>query len=127
MKVYVAGPMRGYPEFNFPAFDDAAAKLRALGHEVFSPAERDREHFGATVNESATGDLRDIKVPFDLRETLRADLDWITMHADAVVVLPGWEGSKGATAETATARAINLPERPCRVLTLQEALAEGTA
>ena len=40
MNIYVAGPMRGYPEFNFPSFHAAAAQLRAAGHTVFNPAER---------------------------------------------------------------------------------------
>ena len=39
MKMYLSGPMTGMAENNFPAFHDAAAKLRAGGHEVVNPAE----------------------------------------------------------------------------------------
>lgn len=46
MRVYLAGPMRGLPQFNFPAFDAGAATLEALGHEVFNPADRDRGKIG---------------------------------------------------------------------------------
>ena len=46
MRIYLAGPMRNYPRNNFPAFDAAAAKLRADGHEVFNPAEHDRKTYG---------------------------------------------------------------------------------
>ena len=38
-RVYIAGPMTGLPDFNYPAFNAAAAKLRALGLEVLNPAE----------------------------------------------------------------------------------------
>lgn len=50
MKVYVAGPMRGIPEFNFPAFNLAAKNLRADGHVVFNPAERDNERHGTDIS-----------------------------------------------------------------------------
>jgi hypothetical protein len=33
--------MRGIPEYNFPAFREATAWLRANGWAIFSPAERD--------------------------------------------------------------------------------------
>jgi uncharacterized protein DUF4406 len=110
MKVYLAGPMRGYPNFNFPAFDYAAAKLRAEGHEVFSPAERDRQHHGASLEENPTGDevLAAEKDGFSLRKALGDDTAWICSDADAVVLLPGWENSKGAIAEAALARALGI-------------------
>ena len=39
MRIYVAGPMTGHPQLNFPAFHTEAARLRALGYEVVNPAE----------------------------------------------------------------------------------------
>ena len=116
MRVYLAGPMRGIPAFNFPAFDAGAEDLRALGHEVFNPCDRDRNAHGNDVNDSATGDLGDVP-QFDLRSALGDDLAWICHEADVVVVLPGWEKSKGATAEVSTAKALGLP-----VIELAEAL-----
>lgn len=38
-RVYVAGPMTGLPEFNFPAFHAEAARLRTMGLTVLNPAE----------------------------------------------------------------------------------------
>lgn len=106
MKIYIAGPMRRQPEFNFPAFDDAARRLRRAGHEVFNPAERDR-----SIGFSADGltGYEDLAyLGFDHRAALRADMEWITTTADAVVLLPGWRDSSGATAEAAVARAIGI-------------------
>jgi hypothetical protein len=111
MKVYLAGPMRGYPEFNFPAFHRAALKLRADGHEVFNPAERDNERHGTDISKgNATGDeaLATAQHGFSLREALGADLAWICAHAEAIALLPGWENSRGAKAEAATAHALDL-------------------
>lgn len=101
MKVYLSGPMRGIPDFNFPAFDAAAAYLRSHGHEVFNPAEKDREHdpIGKTWK-SKTGDIKAAEsAGFDRRKAIRADLDYIIDHAEAIALLPGWEASKGAQAE----------------------------
>lgn len=111
MKVYVAGPMRGIPEFNFPAFNAAAAGLRELGHTVFNPAERDNQRHGTDISKgNSTGDeaVAAKDHGFNLREALADDLLWICSTADAVALLPGWETSKGATAERATALALGL-------------------
>jgi hypothetical protein len=109
MNVYLAGPMRGYPNFNFPAFHQAAAMLRAGHYTVFNPAERDEAIHGTKVSHSPTGNLDDIKATgFSLREALEADTAWICSTADAIALLPGWEKSKGAVAEKALAEAIGL-------------------
>jgi nucleoside 2-deoxyribosyltransferase len=109
MKAYLAGPMRGIRDFNFPKFHRVSAFLREIGFEVFSPAERDEAQHGADVAKSDTGDLGEaVQKGFSLREALCADMEYICLHADAVVMLDGWKNSKGATAERATAIALGL-------------------
>ena len=110
MKIYVAGPMRGYPEFNFPAFKTAAYTLRRMGHEVFSPAEKDEEVHGKEFSKQfTTGDLAAAEsTGFSLRRALGDDLEWVCKHGEAVYMLKGWEKSNGAKAEHATAVALGL-------------------
>jgi len=112
MNIYLGGPMRGLPSFNFPAFDFAAHKLRDQGHHVFSPAERDREIHGNKLEDNAAGDEKQAEktVGFSLRAALAADTDWIANHADAIALLPGWEKSSGAQAELALAKALGLTQ-----------------
>lgn len=109
MKIYLAGPMRGYKGYNFAAFDFAAAKLRAEGHIVFSPAERDRERHPEIDWYNMTGDLAvDFPAgsPFSLAEALGDDTAYICGEADTIAVLPGWEKSSGVNAEWPLATAL---------------------
>jgi hypothetical protein len=110
MKLYIAGPMRGYDDFNFPAFRKAAAELRAMGHEVFSPAEKDEELHHAEIfkGDAAIQETKAAAGGFDLRKALLMDLTYICSAADGIVLLIGWEKSKGACAESATANALSL-------------------
>lgn len=111
MKIYLAGPMRGIADFNFPAFMTAAERLRAEGHEVFNPAERDIEAHGPEVAYgNPTGDLEIAtrEHGFNLRDALCDDLTFICKKADAIALLPGWQQSKGATAERAVGIALGL-------------------
>lgn len=123
LKVYLAGPMRGYPEFNFPAFHEAAAVLRnAFGFEVFSPAEKDEEVHGEEFSKQfKTGSLEAAEsTGFSLRRALGDDLEWICKQAEGIVLLPGWEKSKGALAEKATAEALGL-----KIMFYNDATVEG--
>lgn len=102
--------MRGYPEFNSPAFAYATGRLRADGHEVFSPAEQSNKLFGESIRNNANGDegaLGGDEMTI-ARTVFHLDLAFICLHADAVVLLPGWEKSRGATAERAAAIALGL-------------------
>ncbi|WP_322069945.1 DUF4406 domain-containing protein [Paraburkholderia bannensis] len=82
MKLYIAGPMTGYPELNFPAFHAEAARLRALGFEIVNPAE---------LNADPTAEWLDC---------MRVDIAaMMTEKCDGVALLPGWEHSRGAPIE----------------------------
>ena len=90
MRVYLAGPMTGLPEFNFPAFDSAAESLEAMGHVVFNPAQMDRDLGFDPSQPSVSKEF--------LRDAMRRDLSAIC-GADAIAMLPGWEKSGGARIE----------------------------
>lgn len=114
MNIYLAGPMRGYKDFNFPAFFEAADRLRQDGHFVFNPAERDTKEWGAEALKTETGSEAEVskRLGFEglslARQCFLADTEFICTKADAIYLLPGWEQSKGATAERALGIAIGL-------------------
>ena len=110
-KLYLAGPMRGIANFNFPAFYAAAHKLRAEGYEVFNPAERDNDDHGCDISKgNLTGSVEQATADhgFNLRNALAHDLTYICREADVIALLPGWNKSAGAIAEFHTANALGL-------------------
>lgn len=85
MRVYLSGHMSNLPEFNFPAFHAAAAKLRADGYEVVNPAEMDEAD----------------ELPVGARswaDYLRRDIAQL-VTCESIALLPGWENSRGAKLE----------------------------
>lgn len=103
MKIYIAGPMRGRYEFNFPAFIDAAARLREEGHDVFSPAERDMNE--GFLPWGMKGEMSELDhVGFSLRDAIAADLDYILRESEAIYLLPEWWDSSGAILELIAAK-----------------------
>ena len=108
MKIYLAGPMTGIKDFNFPAFHKAAKELRAMGYKVFSPAEKDEETYG--VNRfKGSGDPDKIGGMAFKRVLLGIDLKWICAQAQGIALMHGWEKSTGAIAESAVAVALDIP------------------
>jgi hypothetical protein len=93
MRLYIAGPMTGYPEFNYPAFYAAETALRKAGFDTLNPARSEgREGCKSWLDYMRAG-LRDV-----------AD-------CDGVALLPGWEDSRGAALEAHVARSLDLPVR----------------
>lgn len=110
-KIYIAGPMQNVPEFNYPAFNKAAALYRELGYIVFNPAEHDTEILGVDAGQvSPSGSLIELEAnsTFRRNEALAADLKWIALNATDIHMLPGWEHSTGAFAEWSLAKALKL-------------------
>ena len=86
--IYLSGPMTGLPEYNYPAFTRAAEILRADGHSVYNPAEY--PHNGPPDQ-------------FPIRPAFAQYALFICLQACSIVLLPGWNKSRGATAERALA------------------------
>ncbi|GAA5655769.1 hypothetical protein Brsp06_02135 [Brucella sp. NBRC 13694] len=82
--IYLSGPMTGLPDYNYPAFHRVTAQLRASGHRVYNPAEF--PHDGPPVE-------------FPIRRAFASYCNFICLEADTIILLPGWERSKGALAE----------------------------
>lgn len=134
-RIYIAGPMQGVPEFNFPRFNAVAAAFKANGHEVFNPAERDIERHGgidiSKGNNSGTLDKAKSTHGFSLRQALADDTNFICLVANCIVMLPGWEKSNGAQAEHRLAVALQsegmeIVYLPAEVCTMMEDLHQAT-
>lgn len=107
MRLYLAGPMRGLPRYNFDAFAVAAAALRAHGHDVYSPAENDSRIGWNPFKEVDP-------TPQELARMFRWDLQRIVdkmQHdgVDGVALLAGWRQSEGAKLEALVAQRCGVP------------------
>lgn len=78
--IYLAGPMSGHKDMNFPAFFEAEGILEAEGYEVVNPAR---------INPDPNADWL---------ECMRADIKHL-VDCDGVYMLDGWYKSRGAAIE----------------------------
>jgi len=84
--------MTGMPNYNRPAFPEAAKHLRAAGFTVHNPGE-------------------EVHTDRSWAAYMRISLDAL-FRADALVILPGWQHSTGARLEVAVAHALDIPVIP---------------
>lgn len=98
---YIAGPMSGIPQFNFPLFHSAAKQLRAQGFKIVSPAEQDSAAVQAEAMKSKTGSFAaDGKVGGETwGDMLSRDVKLVADRVDGIIVLPNWVTSRGARLE----------------------------
>jgi hypothetical protein len=90
-RLYIAGPMSGYPEANYPAFDEAQYRLEAAGYIAVNPTK-------VHVARCHYVDL--------IREDLRVMLD-----CHGIAVLENWWESTGARNEVSVGGILKMPVR----------------
>lgn len=88
-KIYVAGPMTGHLDMNFPAFNDAEVQLMFEGWEVVNPV---------NINPDPT-------TPW--KECMARDIQAL-VDCDAIYMLKGWVNSRGASLEHMIATELGL-------------------
>jgi hypothetical protein len=86
------------PDGNKKAFNEAQEKLLALGHYPINPHNVCRDI--VAMHEGTTEELWTKCMKRDITELLKAD---------AVLLLPGWQNSKGACIERELAKNIGIP------------------
>lgn len=109
-RLYLAGPMRTLPHYNFPAFDLHRDLLRVLGWDVVSPADIDRAAGFEAMALHADYDWGSVpEAAGTLDEIMLRDIEALET-CDAIYMMRGWEDSSGANRELAEARKLGLRE-----------------
>lgn len=89
---YISGPMKGYEDLNFPAFEAVTRQLQDSGIKVISP------HM-LNPDKDNPGDL----------DYLRFDFEMMCKHCQGIILLKGWPKSRGARAELEIALTLEWP------------------
>lgn len=105
--IYIAGPMRGYKFYNFPAFDAAEGRLIVAGYKVVNPAAIDRSIGSDPMKLPVDTDWNAAPPDFNIVDCAKRDLTALQSCAE-VYMLDGWQKSKGALAEKAVAEFMGL-------------------
>ncbi|MYN42454.1 DUF4406 domain-containing protein [Duganella sp. FT109W] len=103
-RIYLAGPMSGIANLNFPLFNAEAARLRALGYDVVNPAEIN----GGADEVVACAAMTAEQYQQHWCACMRRDITEL-MKCDGVATLPNWANSRGASLEVDIASRLGMP------------------
>lgn len=98
MRTYLAGPMSGQADYNYPMFHTVVRHLRDLGLTIISPAE-DEDH--KPMQPPAPGAEK------PRAHYMREGLNKL-LRCQAIYMLPDWQFSKGAKLEHRIAQACGM-------------------
>ncbi len=103
--LYIAGPMAGIEDLNYPLFYRVEEALNAIDIETINPAELDRldtVHWMSSIQPSKTVPTTTV-TPLLRAGFLKRDFHYLTTM-EGIVLLEGWEDSTGANAELMVAQ-----------------------
>lgn len=92
-RLYIAGPMTGVEDHNYPLFHRVQAELVAAGYVVFNPA-------------------RNVPLAAEPRwsDYMRMAVKQVA-DSDGIAILPGWQDSAGATLEVKLANDLGIEHK----------------
>lgn len=100
MTTFISGPMTGYEDFNYPAFHEVARKLAERGELFYSPAHHPVMGYELEPPEPEEA----MSWEYYMRESLK-----MLLECDSILMLPGWEDSRGSSIEREIADVLKMP------------------
>ena len=96
-RIFIAGPMLGYENYNFKKFDHIEELLRQLGFDIVNPARISRKFKESEVNSDISVYNKMIDMQQDAERT-----------CNAILLLDGWQWSEGVKLEVKTASELGM-------------------
>ena len=96
-RIFIAGPMRGYENYNFKKFDHTEELLRQLGFDVVNPARISRKFKESEVNSDIAVYNKMVDMQQDAERT-----------CNTILLLDGWQWSEGVKLEVRTASELGM-------------------
>lgn len=106
MRLYLSGGMTGYPDHNFPRFNEVTELLEDIGYDVENPASKG-EIPGWAWENYMRYDVWSIVGSYETGRRVGG--------VDGIATLENWRKSRGARMEVGLAKKLGLPIKPYKV------------